>query len=310
MGNAAKKQERAYRVICDAADRSPEWLAARDKMITASDVATVMGLNPYKSPYALWSEKMGYKSADEAGEAAAWGLRMEPVILDAYREETSRWCKPVQHLCASVRYPFIGATCDAQVGINGETCPLELKTASEYLLDRWAEGCADYYVPQVQTQMLVMGSSRASVAVLIGGNKLRWCDVDADPDMQARIIEACADFMRRIEEDDPPPIDGHESTTAALRLVHPAEEPGEVVSLDAELLEATKEIERLQVKMKELGAEVDTYKNRIIAALGDAERGVLPDGSAWTLKSQTRKSYERGPLKSETVTRVLRRSKK
>lgn len=34
-----------------------EWLAIRSKYIGGSDAGTVVGLNPYNSPYALWAEK-------------------------------------------------------------------------------------------------------------------------------------------------------------------------------------------------------------------------------------------------------------
>ncbi|HFC9341278.1 TPA: YqaJ viral recombinase family protein, partial [Enterococcus hirae] len=36
-----------------------EWLEDRKKGIGGSDVATVLGLNKYKSPYQLWLEKTG-----------------------------------------------------------------------------------------------------------------------------------------------------------------------------------------------------------------------------------------------------------
>ena len=35
------------------------WLQERSKGIGGSDVATVLGLNPYKTPLSLWEEKTG-----------------------------------------------------------------------------------------------------------------------------------------------------------------------------------------------------------------------------------------------------------
>ena len=35
------------------------WLEARSHSLGGSDAAAVMGLNPYKSPFALWAEKTG-----------------------------------------------------------------------------------------------------------------------------------------------------------------------------------------------------------------------------------------------------------
>ena len=36
-----------------------EWQAARRQSVGGSDAATVLGLNPYASPYSLWAEKTG-----------------------------------------------------------------------------------------------------------------------------------------------------------------------------------------------------------------------------------------------------------
>jgi len=42
-----------------AEQRSPEWFALRADGITATDVSVIAGLNPYKTPYQLWAEKLG-----------------------------------------------------------------------------------------------------------------------------------------------------------------------------------------------------------------------------------------------------------
>lgn len=42
-----------------------EWLEWRNKGIGGSDVATICGLNKYKSALELWMEKLGYKEYDE-----------------------------------------------------------------------------------------------------------------------------------------------------------------------------------------------------------------------------------------------------
>ena len=308
--SAARKLEQSWRVVCDARERSQDWIEARRTMITASDVSTVLGMNPYKTPFALWSEKVGLTTPDPAGEAAEAGLRAEPMILRWFADETSFSCSPVQHLCASKEFPFLGATCDAQVIVDGKPCPLELKTASERLYSDWEHGCASHYVPQIQTQMLVMGSHRAAVAVLIGGNKFRWCFVEPDPEMQARIIEECREFMRRVEQHDPPPLDGHRSTTKAIEKLYPANDNDKTVVLGDDFEAATREIEIWEKETKSLAERIAEKKNEIRLAMGDAERALLPSGGSWTWKSQVRKKYERGPVIGETVTRVLRRSRR
>ena len=40
------------------------WLAKRQKMLTASDAATALGVNPYASAVELWAEKTGLAGQD------------------------------------------------------------------------------------------------------------------------------------------------------------------------------------------------------------------------------------------------------
>lgn len=47
-----------------------EWLKWRSTGLGGSDVATICGLNKYKSPLQLWLEKTGQVEPVEAGEAA------------------------------------------------------------------------------------------------------------------------------------------------------------------------------------------------------------------------------------------------
>ena len=47
----------------------------RDKYIGGSDAGTILGLNPWKSPYTLWCEKTGLLTPEDISdkEAVWWG---------------------------------------------------------------------------------------------------------------------------------------------------------------------------------------------------------------------------------------------
>ncbi|MDU4479989.1 YqaJ viral recombinase family protein, partial [Clostridium sp.] len=61
-----------------------EWLEWRKKGIGGSDVATICGLNKYKSALELWMEKRGYKQDEEAGESAYWGTTLEHIVREEF----------------------------------------------------------------------------------------------------------------------------------------------------------------------------------------------------------------------------------
>lgn len=73
----------------DDTDRA-DWLDARAQGIGGSDAATVLGLNPYKSPFALFAEKVGLTDPSAETEAMEWGKKLEAAILRAYSEKTGR----------------------------------------------------------------------------------------------------------------------------------------------------------------------------------------------------------------------------
>src|SRR6185437_1023395 len=65
-----------------------EWLAARQSGIGSSEAATACGINPYDTPLSLYLRKIGQGEPIEETAAMRWGSRLEPVIADAYSEET------------------------------------------------------------------------------------------------------------------------------------------------------------------------------------------------------------------------------
>ena len=58
-------------VLISTADMNrQEWLKARRAGIGGSDVSAIAGLNKWKSPVAVYLDKVGEAPEDEAGEAA------------------------------------------------------------------------------------------------------------------------------------------------------------------------------------------------------------------------------------------------
>lgn len=68
-----------------------EWLEDRRKGIGGSDVATILGLNQYKSAYQLWLEKTGQvELKDTESEPAYWGNVLEEVVAKEFQERTGK----------------------------------------------------------------------------------------------------------------------------------------------------------------------------------------------------------------------------
>ncbi|NBR91300.1 MAG: hypothetical protein EBS68_15585, partial [Rhodobacteraceae bacterium] len=85
-----------------APQRSPEWLELRRQGLGASDMAAVMGVSPYKTPYQLWAEKTGATPPQKVGAAAQRGVILEDAVGRYYEEERG------------VKLVFVDAQADAQ----------------------------------------------------------------------------------------------------------------------------------------------------------------------------------------------------
>lgn len=299
--------------IAGAEPRTREqWLEDRRSGIGASEAAAAIGVNPYRSAIELWAEKCGLVDPPDlsANEAVEFGVRLEPVIAESYAARTGRdvrlWeqHKIVQHPSA----PFMLCTPDAtQAKSAGDTSigNLQIKTASAFLADEWREGPPLHYEVQTQMEMACLGLDWGTIVVLIGGQKLRYFDLQRNDRFIAALVAKLEEFWRCVETRTPPAVDHSQACAKALLKLHPFDS-GESVALPAEAIEWDAELQDAKSRAKELEAFIAERENRLKAAIADATFGVLPDGSRYSWKHQHRAAYEC----KESDFRVLRKLKK
>lgn len=130
--------------------RTEEWYSLRENMLTASDVATAIGDNPYRSSKNLLmskaSKKKGYRFESEATKH---GNRYEDVAI-------RRFCEMTGHVVHDVgifvhpEHEWLGGSPD---GLT-ETCELvEVKCP---LTREIKHEIPEYYFPQVQVCMEIL----------------------------------------------------------------------------------------------------------------------------------------------------------
>jgi putative phage-type endonuclease len=299
MGDDAKSAL-PYDVIGHSS-RVDEWLALRRTGIGASEAHRL-----WSSPYALWCEKSGLVEPEDLGgvEAVEWGHHLEPVVARVAAARMGRAHVLAGDLLRSTSEPWAVCTLDAWVSESGDRWPLEIKTASAYKADDWKEGPPPQYAWQLQQQMLVTGAARATIACLLGGQRLVWCDVDRDDGMIRTLVKAGAEMWRRVQENDPPDADGSEATARALKQRYPRHEDGVVLTLDEDAMRIAESLDAAKAARSELDDAIARDEARIKALLGTAEKAVLPDGSGFSFKASERAGYTVAP----TTVRTLRRT--
>jgi putative phage-type endonuclease len=274
------------------------WLAERRSLITASDVAAILGEDPRRGPAAVWAQKVGEVEADEA----AWmrrGRRLEVAIAEEYSEETGR---PVHALdpYSIIRHPdlpWLGATldretegCTANPALAAGRAPLELKAVGGGAVREWREEPPLHYQIQVQIQMACTGRQWGSLTALLSGLTLTWKDLARNDRFLAAALPRLEEFRLRVQRREPPEADGLPGTTAALKALY-ADEDGATVPLDYDALTLTDAWEGAGSQCRGFEAAREGFENKLRLRLGDATFGALPDGSFLSLKTTKRAGY-------------------
>ncbi len=207
---------------------TPQWHDARRKGIGASEIAAVLGISPWESPFSLFWRKVNGWDFEPSAEME-WGIRLERVIAAKYEDCHPETFLSYGHLEQAVAPSWMLATPDffvwssEQPALPPPVGLLECKTA--HSADEWGEAGTEqipvYYRAQVLWQMAVTDLSWCDVAVLIGGSDYREYRVRRDERDIAVMVEKGRRFMARLDSGDPPPIDEHHATLVTLRRLHP-----------------------------------------------------------------------------------------
>lgn len=274
-----------------------EWLLDRRNGIGGSDVATILGLNKWKSPYQLWLEKTNQlEKNEEQNEPAYWGNVLEEVVAKEFTERTGKKVRKRNQVFEHPLHPFLRANIDRD--IIGENAILECKTANAFLAKEWeGEEIPQAYICQVQHYMNVLNREYAYIAVLIGGQRFIWKRIERDQELIDLITEKLVSFWEiNVQANIAPPIDGSTAATDFLKDYYKDIDDSEItlgVKFD-DLVHSRIDLKRSE---KEIKTEIKRVENEIIQELGknNASIGVTPNFVIdW--KHQQRKSIDKKAL--------------
>ena len=97
---------------------TPEQLEQRKNSIGASEVSSILGLNPWKSALQLWLEKTGAVEPEDLSEneAVFWGQRLELIIGERFAQNHPELQVVVRQIPFNhVEYDFMTCTLDGEV---------------------------------------------------------------------------------------------------------------------------------------------------------------------------------------------------
>ncbi|GIO25356.1 YqaJ viral recombinase family protein [Oceanobacillus sp. J11TS1] len=253
-----------------------EWLHERTKGIGGSDAGVVLGLNKWKTPFELWLDKTGQSEVeDTAGEAAYFGNLLEDVVAKEFEVRTGKKVRKNNFMLQHPEHSFIMANIDRKV--VGENALLECKTANAFLAKDWeSEEIPESYLVQVQHYLGVTGYEKAYIAVLIGGQKFIWKEIERDEELIQMIFDAEVHFWKHhVQGNIPPALDGSSAAEKFLKERYAEVEEGKTIDLAFDYKDKLDNLLELKQQIKRLQEIAKQTENEIKYELKEAETGFV-----------------------------------
>ena len=281
-----------------------DWLKERKKGIGGSDVACVLGLNKYKSAFALYNEKKSEEIEDFDNEAMRIGRDLEEYVASRFTELSGIKVRHENAILINEEFPFIRANVDRLcVGVKAG---LECKTASTWNAKNFGKGefPVNYYA-QCVAYMAVTGLPDWYLAVLVMGKEFKvykltrdkdcdcpeWCEcaVYVGDDEIESLVSACREFWcEHIEKNVPPAVFNSNDDEAISSACNP--DSGQEIDMTgyldklAELTNIKRQIDELTTQKKQLEGEIKMF-------MGNCGKGYA-DGYKVSFTKQSRTTYD------------------
>ena len=257
-----------------APQRSAEWLELRRQGLGASDMAAVMGVSPYKTPYQLWAEKTGATTEQKVGDAARRGVILEDAVGLYYEQERGVKLRKSNGIVRLKKHPRIMASLDRTI-VGESKGIVEIKTSAS---PRWSMWPVPPEVQvQVTVQMGIVGAEWCDVVALLGGLVFKIERVQFDPLLWAEIQRAAMLFLDAVDTKTPPQLEALDAQAFALATPQASQE----------FVEATPDLERVYSQLREVNAELHFLEQKkgslemvIKEAIGE-HAGLA--GNGWTV---------------------------
>lgn len=253
-----------------------DWLKSREQGIGSSEVATVLGLNPYDTPYQLWLRKTGQvETVEQENFLMKAGHYLEDAIsrfcadeagLDIVKNSKSEF------VVVDKEKPFMRVSPDRYAYPTGAKHTADNKVIVECKSTQKPvdpDNISKYWFVQVMYQLRVTHIPMAYIAWLIQGR-----------DFGCRPIYYDADFASVIEEEverfwvdcvlggkEPPLVNIQD-----VLIKYPKHSEDKKVYADTGIVDAWAELKDTNEEIKRLQSVKESLEDTIKASMLDAER--------------------------------------
>lgn len=250
-----------------------EWLKYRESGIGSSEVATILGLNPWETPYQLWRRKTGQDAPKEQTFAMKAGHYLEDAVSQFWHDATGHDIikrSAIDWLIVNPDKPYMRVSPDRTYWLtdsrkNSDKGILECKT-TQMKVDE--DDIPKYWFCQLQYQLGVAELSQGSLAWLCSGREFGYKDIALVPDFFAWIEEEVTKFwvdnIQGMQEPDA-------QSVADVLIKFNRHTDGKVIEITDDIYAACNELKALKGQIAELDERKDELEEKIKLGFGDAE---------------------------------------
>ncbi len=266
---------------------SPEWHAMRRTGLGGSDVAACLGLNPYRAPIDVYTEKIGELEGFAGNERTQWGQILEPVIAKEYQRRrggpdicTLRGPLATER---SADRPWHLFTLDYLADeLDAEMCVVEIKSRGFFMRREYGDEGTDEipFSDLCQGTWYVAGAGcdgGLDLAVLFNTHELRVFHAERDLELEASLLERCEQWWRdHVVERVPPEADGSKEYARYLRRRFDKTTRDLRTPSDDDL-ELHRRLRAVECLWRTVDAAREKLRQQLQVRIGDAEGFELPD---------------------------------
>lgn len=251
-----------------------EWLDIRKTGIGSSEVATIVGLNPWETPYQLWRIKLGIDPPKQESFAMKAGHYLEDAVAHFWHDETGQdiiKSSATDWIIRNEERPYLQVSPDRTYWLEGlahnkfNKGILECKTTQKSID---ADDLPKHWFCQVQYQLGVAELQQGSLAWLSSGREFGYKDLSFVPDFYEWLVEEVDRFWK----DN---IEGKQEPAAVsvqdVLLKYNRHTEGKVLEVGDEVFKDYQDLKDIRKQIDALEERKETLEGRIKLAFGDAE---------------------------------------
>jgi putative phage-type endonuclease len=238
----------------------------RKSGIGGSDASAVLNINPWRTGFDVYLEKIGETEPVPVSEPMLWGSLLESIVAAEYSRRSNRMVVVPSGPLRHPEYPWMIGHIDRLIFDQPDRI-VEIKCSSNSR--GWGEPGTDevpaHYLCQCHHYLALTNAAICDLAVLFNGNNFAVYHVERDPQIEAELLDQEAAFWRLVENRTPP---APSNTADAVRRWGRLSRPGQVVANQQDISQIEK-LRQIRNTRTELDAIEDEARCALMSRLGD-----------------------------------------